>query len=378
MNVRKTAIAALISFAGLAIPTAGAAHADGNEPLLCGLLAPCDPGSTDDTSHDNGGAEPAAVDVDIDLDLDLGVDLATPDHDTDFHTDLDTHVSADLTTDAGIQLFPSRGTVLTADADVPSAAIQTNVLGHTADAAVDATLDTDAMVGQGVVLRANGAAGARAGVTAAGTRLVSADAANRLCGVQVVIAATSSADCRASASSGWPRSSDGDGLVAVTEALDVCGAHVVIAGSATTDCGGSSANGSPGVGSSWTLANAAISGSLCGLSVAVVGESGTSCSGTAQEAPVPGSGPNRPGTGTPGTGTSPSESDTSGGGGAAASPAAQPQQVAGASGSVEGDSNGSLPLTGTSLLIVLMIASASLVAGLVAVRSSRVGFGHQS
>ncbi len=349
MNVTRTAVVALIAFSGVAIPATGAAHADGDQPLLCGLLDPCDAtaGSGDDEASE---PESAPVDVDIDIDLDL---------------DLDTDVAVDAAADVDLQLLPSKGTSLTTSADT--------------------ALDTDATVGHGVVLTANGAANKQAAVSAAGHELVSADAANTLCGVQVVIAAASSADCRSTGSSSGSQAGAGDSLVAVVESIDLCGAHVVVAGSAATKCGGSSANGSPAMGSSWTLADAGITGSLCGLSVAVAGASNTSCPGAAQEAPVPGAGTDGPGTGTPGTGTNPTNAGTSGNtgvdanggvGGVGSSPTAQPQQAGG--GDAAGDSSGSLPLTGTSMLIVLMIASVSLAAGLVAVRSSRVRFGHQS
>jgi hypothetical protein len=363
MNVTRTAAVALIAFSGVALPTAGAAHADGDPPLLCGLLSPCGDGSSDDDTSDD--AQPAPVDIDVDLDLDV---------------DLGTDVTGNVGATANVDALPSDSTLLVADADVTSAAFQANALDHTIDTGGDAVLDTDAAVGHGVVVTANGAADAQADVNAASRKLVSADAANQFCGVQIVIAASSSQRCQSSRSNVI---GSGDGLVAVVESVDLCGAHVVVDGSATTDCGDSSPGGSPAAGSSWTLADATAIGNVCGVSVAVVAESDTSCAGTAQEAPVPESGSNEPGTGTSGTGAAAANAGGSAaapsvGGESASSPTAQPAQVGGDSGASTGDSGGSLPLTGTSILLILTIAGITLAAGLVAVRSSRVGVGHQS
>jgi len=394
MNVTRAAAVALIAFSGLAVPAAGAVHADGNQPLLCGLLSPCDQSSSTDDGDDGGDDTSAPTDIDIDpnLGLDLGADPGTPNPDTDLGTD----INADVAADAKIELFPQNGTLLAADTDVTAAGVQANVLNHTVDAAADAVLDTDATVGHGVVVTANGAADAQANVNAAGRQLVSADASNQVCGVQVVIAASSTSNCTPTGSHNVI--GGGDGLIAVAESLDLCGAHVVVAGSASTTCGDPSASGSQGASSSWTLADAAVTGTVCGLSVAVLGESSTSC-GSEQEAPVPGAGSNGPGTGTPGTGTTPQVSNGNGnaagnasgagtgtgsgtssgnGSGLASSPSAQPAQVGGDSGAATGDSGGTLPLTGMSILLILTVAGITLAAGLVAVRSSRVRIGHQS
>lgn len=356
MNVTRAAAVALIAFSGVAVPSAGAAYADG-DTLLCGLLTPCDD-STGDDGGEQGDTTPVDVDADVDLDL-----------------------AGDVGADADLELFPDDGTLLVADADITSAALQTSVLGHTVDPDADAVLDTDATVGQGVVVTASGAADATSDVNAAGQRLVGANAANRFCGVQVVVAATSSSNCGPTASNVIGGS---DGLIPVVESVDVCGAHVVLAGSATTACGDPSASGAPGASPS-TVAGAAVTGTACGLSVAVAGESRTSCD-SAQEAPVPDAGSNEPGIGASGTGTSTGTSTgntTTGNStaniagaavGAASSPAAQPSQTGADSDTATGGSDGSggsLPLTGTSVLLILMLAGIALAAGLAAVRASQ-------
>jgi hypothetical protein len=180
--------------------------------------------------------------------------------------------------------------------------------------------------------------------------------------------------------------------MAIAESFDVCGAHVAVAGSATTSCGDRPDGATPGASSSWTLTRATVTGTACGLSVAVAGDSSTSCSNSTQMSPVPGAAPNGSGTGTPGTGATGAAGSTEppGAGGPASSPAAggQPAQTPtddGTTGHDESDSlagaevgGGSLPLTGTSVLMLLMIAAAVVAAGLVAVRTSRVRVGHQS
>ena len=358
MNSARTAVLALITCAGVAIP---ATHVHADDPLLCGLLAPCDGESGDDGGGDD--SEPARVDDGTEIDLDLGLGLGT---------------------DVDIQLFPSSETLLTADTDVDHTTLQLAAADHTLDLGSQAALDSDASIGHdGIVVTGNGSANAQADATT-WRKLAGLEAANQFCGVQVVIAAESSATCQPNASAGGASSTDG--LIAVAESIDLCGAHVVLAGSATTDCGESSTsesslNGSPAAGSSWTLADAAATGTLCGVSVAVAGESDTMCAGTAQEARVPSADPDGSGPGTLGTGaTGAGEGAVEGAG---SSPAAEGQSAQtpndeGNSGTTAGESRGSLPLTGTSVLLFLALAAAVVATGLVAVRSSRVRVGHQS
>jgi len=353
MNSARTAVLALITCAGVAIP-ATRVHAD--DPLLCGLLAPCDGESGDDGGGDE--SEPARVDDGTEIDLDLGLGLEA---------------------DVDIQLFPSSETLLTADTDVDHTTLQLAAADHTLDLGSQAALDSDASIGHdGIVVTGNGSANARADATT-WRKLAGLEAANQFCGVQIVIAAESSATCQPNASAGGASSTDG--LIAVAESIDLCGAHVVLAGSATTDCGESPATGSPAGGSSWTLAHAAATGTLCGVSVAVAGKSDTMCAGTAQEAPVPSADPDGSGPGTLGTGaTGAGEGAVEGAG---SSPAAEWQSAQtpndeGNSGTTAGESRGSLPLTGTSVRLFLALAAAVVATGLVAVRSSRVRVGHQS
>jgi hypothetical protein len=294
MNAARAAVVAVIACAGVAIPTTSA-HAD--DPLLCGLLTPCD------AEGDAGGDDSEPAPIDGGAAIDLGLD---------------------------------------ADAD----------LGPEVD--TDATLDTDTTLGRdGIVATGNGGANSHAAVTT-WRHLGSVDATNQFCGVQVVIAASSSANCQPSTTGAG---SSNDGLFAVAESVDLCGAQVAVAGSATADCGesapaGSTSAGSTAAGSSWTLA------------------------GTAQEAPVPGPDPDGSGTGAPGTGA------TGAVGGVASSPAASsPAQTPsdeGNSGTTAGESRGSLPLTGTSVLLFLTLAAAVVATGLVALRSSQIQVRHQS
>ena len=356
MSAARAAVLALITCAGVGIPAASA-HAE--DPILCGLVTPCD-GEGDG----GGGSQPAPVDGSADVDLDLGSGA-----DTGADTNADTGVDTD------VQLFPDSATVLTADTDAEHAALQLAAADNSLDTAGDTALDTDASIGQnGIVVTGNGAANAM-GDASTWQRFAGVDAANQFCGVQVVIAADSSASCQPNASTGG--ASSNEGMTAVAESVDVCGAHVVVAGSASTDCGDSSPTGSPAAGSSSTLANAAAAGTLCGVSIAVAGESDTTCAATAQEAPVPGADPNGSGPGTPGTGATGTvegaASLAAAGGQAQATPYDQ-----GNSGTTAGESRGSLPLTGTSVLLFLELAAAVVATGLVAVRSSRVRVGHQS
>ena len=356
MNSARTAVLALITCAGVAIP-ATRVHAE--DPLLCGLLAPCDEEGGDDGGADD--TQPAPVDDGTEIDLDLGLGLEM---------------------DVDIQPFPSSETLLTADTDVDHTTLQLAAADHTLELGSQAALDTGASIGHdGIVVTGNGSANAQADATT-WRQLVGLEAANQFCGVQIVIAAESSATCQPNASLG--RASSNDGLIAVAESIDLCGAHVVLAGSATTDCGEpptsgsstseSSPTGSPAAGSSWTLADAAVTGTLCGVSVAVAGRSDTMCAGTAQETPVPSADPDRSDPGTLGTGA---------GEGAGSSPAAGGQSAQtpndeGNSGTAAGESRGSLPLTGMSVLLFLALAAAVVATGLVAVRSSRVRVGPQS
>ena len=299
MKAARAAIVAVIACAGVAIP-ATSAHAD--DPVLCGLLTPCD------AEGDAGGddSEPAPIEGGVEIDLDLGLGLD-------------------------------------ADAD----------LGPVVD--TDATLDTDTTVGRdGIVVMGNGGASSQAAVTTTWRQLGSVDAANHFCGVQVVIAASSSASCQPSTTGAG---SSNDGLFAVAESVDLCGAQVAVAGSATADCGesapaGSTSAGSTAAGSSWTLA------------------------GTAQEAPVPGPDPDGSGTGAPGTGATGAVSGVASSP-AASSPAQTPSDE-GNSGTTAGESRGSLPLTGTSVLLFLTLAAAVVATGLVALRSSQIQVRHQS
>ena len=299
MNAARAAALALIACAGVATP-ATTAHAD--DPLLCGLLAPCDGESG---GVDGGGeSEPAPVDDGADIDVDLGLGLGT---------------------DVEIQLFPNSGTLLTADTDVDHATLELAAADHVLDLVGEAVLDTDASVARdGIVVTGDGSANAQMEATT-WRKLVGLEAANRFCGVQVVIAAESSATCQPNAAPG-PAASE-QGLIAVAESVDLCGAHVVLAGSATTGCGDSSPTGSPEAGSSWTLADAV-----------------------------------------EGAGSSP----------AAGGQSAETPNDEGNSGTTAGESRGSLPLTGTSVLLFLTLAAAVVAAGLVAVRSTPVRVGHQS
>jgi hypothetical protein len=67
---------------------------------------------------------------------------------------------------------------------------------------------------------------------------------------------------------------------------------------------------------------------------------------------------------------------------AASSPAQTPSEDRnsdeGNSGTTAGESRGSLPLTGTSVLLFLMLAAAVVATGLVALRSSQIQVRHQS
>jgi hypothetical protein len=353
MNAARAAALALIACAGVAIP-ATTAHAD--DPLLCGLLAPCDGESG---GVDGGGdSEPAPVDDGADIDVDLGLGLVT---------------------DVDIQLFPDGGTLLTADTDVDHATLELAAADDALDLVGEAMLDTDASVARdGIVVTGDGSANAQMEATT-WRKLVGLEAANRFCGVQVVIAAESSATCQPNVAPG--RATSEQGLIAVAESVDLCGAHVVLAGSATTGCGDSSATGSPEAGSSWTLADAAADGTLCGASIAVAGESDTTCAGSAQEAPVPSADPDGSGPGTLGTGATGAVAASVEGAGslpAAGGPSAETPNDEGNSGTTAGESRGSLPLTGTSVLLFLALAAAVVATGLVAVRSSRVRVGHQS
>ena len=353
MNAARAAALALIACAGVAIP-ATTAHAD--DPLLCGLLAPCDGESG---GVDGGGdSEPAPVDDGADIDVDLGLGLVT---------------------DVDIQLFPDGGTLLTADTDVDHATLELAAADDALDLVGEAMLDTDASVARdGIVVTGDGSANAQMEATT-WRKLAGLEAANRFCGVQVVIAAESSATCQPNVAPG--RATSEQGLIAVAESVDLCGAHVVLAGSATTGCGDSSATGSPEAGSSWTLADAAADGTLCGASIAVAGESDTTCAGSAQEAPVPSADPDGSDPGTLGTGATGAVAAAVEGAGslpAAGGPSAETPNDEGNSGTTAGESRGSLPLTGTSVLLFLTLAAAVVATGLVAVRSSRVRVGHQS
>jgi hypothetical protein len=364
MNTARAALVAMITCAGVAVP---ATHANAEEPLLCGLLAPCD-GAGADHSDDESEAAPAAdgVDADLDLGLDLGLDL-----DLDLGLDLDVHV------------VPDSGRLLTVDTDVDHAALAFATVDRTLAVDSQAAGDTDASVGRdGIVVTGNGAADAQAALVAA-RQPVRVDAANRFCGVQIVIAADSSAACRPKPSAAGATSNAR--LIAVAESVDLCGAHVVLAGSASTDCGEPSGNGSPAAGSSWTLAGATAAGTLCGASVAVAGESSTRCAGTAQQAPVPGG---HEASRVPGTDHEASRTEATGTGTTDASAGAAGSRVAGAqaaqapnddgSGDTAGGSGSSLPLTGASVTLLLTLATAVVAAGLVAGWSSRVRVGHQS
>src|SRR5687767_4726521 len=333
MNAARAAALAFIACAGVAIP-ATTAHAD--DPLLCGLLAPCD---GENGGVDGGGdSEPAPVDDGADIDVDLGLGLVT---------------------DVDIQLFPDGGTLLTADTDVDHATLELAAADDALHLVGEAMLDTDASVARdGIVVTGDGSANAQMEATT-WRKLVGLEAANRFCGVQVVIAAESSATCQPNVAPG-PATSE-QGLIAVAESVDLCGAHVVLAGSATTGCGDSSATGSPEAGSSWTLADAAADGTMCGASIAVAGESDTTCAGTAQEAPVPSADPDGSGPGTLGTGATGAVAAAVEGAGslpAAGGPSAETPNDEGNSGTTAGESRGSLPLTGTSVLLFLALAAA--------------------
>jgi hypothetical protein len=353
MNAARAAAVTLIAFAGVATP-ATSAHAD--DQLVCGLLTPCGGETGDETTDD----PPAPIDdkADIVLDVDLELDLVAP---------------------VDVELFPSSGTSLTVDSDVDHAALQLAAADHTLDLDldldldVDVALDSDTSIGHdGIVVAGDGTAIAAVTVTT-WRKVVGVDAANQLCGVQLVVGRSSSATCEpASAGAG----SSNDGLVAVAESVDVCGAHVVVAGSATANCGDAAATRSPAAGSSWTLADAGAAGTACGLSVTWAGDSGTTCAGAGREAPGGRSGPDGSGTAAPATGATGAVAGGASSPARGAQPAAAPNDDG--SGTTAGDSGGSLPLTGASVLLLLMIAAAVVATGLVAVRSSRVRVGHQS
>ena len=195
MNAAKAAAVALIAFSGVAIPTSGAVHANGDEPLLCGLLSPCEEGS-DDGSGDDAEPEPVDIELDLELDLDLGIG-----HDGGSDAD----AIGDVDANAGVQLFPQHGTLLDADADVQPAVVDASVLHRTLGLESDTGVDTDAHLGHdGAVVTGSGFANAQAGADA-GQKLVGVAAANQLCGVQVVVAATSAAGVSVAASAGPPK-----------------------------------------------------------------------------------------------------------------------------------------------------------------------------
>lgn len=365
MNTARAALVAIITCAGVAVPVR---HANAEEPLLCGLLAPCDAAGADQSDDETDGA-PAddGVDADLDLGLERGLDL-----DLDVGLDLDVHV------------VPDRGTLLTVDSDVDHAALGLATVDRALAVDSQAAVDTDASVGRdGIVVTGNGAADAQAALVGA-HQPVRVDAANRFCGVQIVIAADSSAACRPKPAAAGATNSAGP--IAVAESVDLCGAHVVLAGWASTDCGERSGNGSPAAGSSWTLAGASAAGSLCGASVAVAGESSTRCAGTAQQAPVPSA--DHEASRVPGADHDAPRTEATGTGTTDASAGAASSRVAGAqaaqapnddeSGDAAGGSGSSLPLTGASVMLLLTLATAMVAAGLVAGWSSRVRVGHQS
>jgi hypothetical protein len=342
MVAARAVVVAVFVRAGAAIP-ATSAHAE--DPLLCGLVTPCD------AAGDNSGdAEPAPVDGTADIDLDLGLDLDTG---------------------TGVDVDPNTSTPLPANSVLDQATLQLAAADPALAGDADGTLGTGASIGNGIVVTGNGAANAL-GSASAWRRSAGVDATNQFCGVQVVIAATSSASCQPNTSGGG---SSNDGLFAVAESVDLCGAQVAVAGSATADCGESAPAGSTAAGSSWTLAGAAARGTVCGPSVAIAGTADTTCAYTAQEAPVPGADPD--GTGVTGSVGGAASSFAASSPAAGGQPAQTPNDEAN-SGTSVGESRGSLPLTGTSVLLFLMLATAVVATGLVALRSSQIQVRHQS
>src|SRR5688572_141133 len=118
MNAARATAVTLIAYAGVATP-ATSAHAD--DPLLCGLRAPCDAEVGDETT--DGPPAPVGDNADIVLDVDLGLDPVTP---------------------VDVELFPSSGTSLTVASDVDHAALKLAAADHTLDLDAGSALYTDA------------------------------------------------------------------------------------------------------------------------------------------------------------------------------------------------------------------------------------------
>jgi hypothetical protein len=293
-------------------------------------------------------------------------------------------------TDADIELVPGNGRLLVVD----SAALHTGAVDDdTAGLSSNGALDTDARAGlDGVVVTSSGASDAN-GAVSAGRRLTGFTAAQSFCGIQVVIATSSSATCEPDPSNVSIATSDG--LSSVDESANLCGVGVAVAGSATTDCDGSSTasvapGGLPGLialpvppasppaAGLPTLAEsiAAAMGPVCGT-VVVAGESLTTCANTPQAPGSPGAEPSAPGAGGGATagatggvgGTVNGISTVPGAGGSQAQPPGD--DTGGASGS-----GGSLPLTGARTMLMLAIAGATLAEGLFALRLSRPSARH--
>lgn len=368
MNGAKATVIALIAFGAISVPATDDAHADG--PLLCGLLTPCEPSSEPSTGGDTGTGQPISVDLEDALDnLDLDVVPATD----GVPVVPDTNTAGDTNGNIDIDVLPGNGRVIDVHTDVDSAALQTGPAANNVDLSSNSVLGVDARAGlDGVVVTSSGASEADGELTAT-RRLTGFSAAQAFCGIQVVIATSSSTTCAPNQSTVSIGTSDG--LSDVAESVDLCGVGVSVVGSATTDCGARSPTGSLALGGlpSPTEAAAAAVGSLCGLALTVAGESLTTCATTPQAPTVPGANPSTPGTG----GGAPTGARGGGNGTATWAAAGESQaQVPDDAATAVSRSGGSLPVTGVGSVQILVIAGAALAEGLMTLRSSRTRIHH--